>query len=460
MNNNIYLYHINNREYLRDESKYTGYCDSLSFPETVDEVIHIIQEMHSHQRKVTLQGGLTGICGAAVPHGGHVMNLSKLTGIEKPVVSEKTSTIRVKAGTTLEELSHALDRENLFWPPNPTEQLATVGGVIANGAKGITASYYGNNSHYVKEISVVTAKGELRILSETHPEFQDFFSSEGMFGVIVACELKLLPKPKEIWGITFFFGDEDRLLDFCDFINHNPAQETEKAHVVGIEFIDEATMQLISQEKLTSSVLKVIPDFPAESKGMVYIELHGDSEDAISEIAEELLEISSAYGCNPDQGWAVSGERDMERMRLLRHAAPESINHLLASFSENIGVTKLATDFSRIHLPIKELVHYYRQTASCENLSIYIFGHVNHVHLHVNILSENIAMYQKGVRMIEEWTKHAKAYGGLLFTEHGIGKLKRNFYIHFAGPSEKLKLLEQKNKHDPNKMFNPGNILF
>ena len=92
------------RQFTSDESRFTGYCDSISFPETEDEVAEILAQMAAWQVPVTLQGGLTGVAGGAVPLGGHVINMSRMT---KVLHYEKTGTgaaLTVEAGSTALEL--------------------------------------------------------------------------------------------------------------------------------------------------------------------------------------------------------------------------------------------------------------------------------------------------------------------------------------------------------------------
>ena len=59
----IYQMEEKYRQFIGDESRLTGYCDSLSFPETEDEAAEILAHMAASKTPVTLQGGLTGVTG-------------------------------------------------------------------------------------------------------------------------------------------------------------------------------------------------------------------------------------------------------------------------------------------------------------------------------------------------------------------------------------------------------------
>ena len=77
----IYQMEEKYEEYLIDESKYKGHADSISFPESEDEILAILEEMKEEQIPVTIQGAKTGITGAGVPMGGHILNLSHMNQV-------------------------------------------------------------------------------------------------------------------------------------------------------------------------------------------------------------------------------------------------------------------------------------------------------------------------------------------------------------------------------------------
>ena len=58
--------------YRRDESRMEGDPESISFLETEEEAVEILRSCVRENIPVTVQGARTGICGAAVPAGGHV----------------------------------------------------------------------------------------------------------------------------------------------------------------------------------------------------------------------------------------------------------------------------------------------------------------------------------------------------------------------------------------------------
>ena len=86
--------------FLSDESKEEGFADTISFPSSAEELPEIIQHLPSDV--LTLQGANTGVEGKSVPHGGHIINFSKMNAIrEIRLTSENEGYAIVEPGDTL-----------------------------------------------------------------------------------------------------------------------------------------------------------------------------------------------------------------------------------------------------------------------------------------------------------------------------------------------------------------------
>lgn len=67
MTQGIMAYSSQYEEYLRDESRMCGFAESISFPQSTAQACEQISALADANTPVTVQGGRTGICGAAVP---------------------------------------------------------------------------------------------------------------------------------------------------------------------------------------------------------------------------------------------------------------------------------------------------------------------------------------------------------------------------------------------------------
>ena len=459
------------KEYLIDESKFTGNADSISFPETESEIREVLEHL-GKDVKITIQGGKTGITGAAVPEEGQILNLSHMNKVKDGEVhSDGTASVTVEPGITLMDLKKEIDsmfrKTPVFWPPDPTETSATVGGVAAENAEGICRILYGPARDYIEKIRVLYPDGTVqeigwgeKIVLASGKEMEKMdtvLGKEGITGIITELTLKLLPKPESLWGIAFFFRDTGEAGQFVDSLKEElPSCET--AAVAAVEYIDRKTMDLIEERKPSMSKIKELPDIEQEITDMVYLEIQGQ-EEGIEEIAECLMEKAAECGSDPDEAWAVSGEAEIEKMHAFRHAAAETANLFIEGVRRtNKEITKLGTDMAVADAGFSEILKKSREDIAKSGLSACIFGHAMENHLHINLLPENKEEYEEGIRLLSRWAKETSTHGKVI-GEHGIGKLKKKI-LGDSVPGDYLEVCrELKQQYDSVYRLNPGNII-
>ena len=111
-------------EYLKDESRSVGEAQTVSFPADEEQVRAILRQLHEDATPVTVQGGRTGLAAGAVPHGGHVLNLSKMNrclgmrvrdadvAAENPA-GQPAFFVSVQPGVVLSQLRKDLEDKNM-----------------------------------------------------------------------------------------------------------------------------------------------------------------------------------------------------------------------------------------------------------------------------------------------------------------------------------------------------------
>ncbi len=445
-------------EYKSDESKMSGYAETIAFPKSTGEVAQILRQCYEAKTPVTVQGGKTGICGGAVPFGGHVLNLSRMNGIVALEETDGGFVLTVQAGLCIGDINFgvmgagfdeaslkALDNlrksGHFMWPVEPTERSATVGGVIATDAKGIAHGIYGSVAAHVQEMEVVRPDGTITTV-KSPTEMAEFVGTEGIFGVITQAKLTLMPRPADEWGICFLFENEDDALAFADGLDKNLPT------LAAAEFLDKTTLGYIAKLKQTATKLNQLPDIPSNTAAMVYMELHGETE-AIEQTAMVLMEC----GVAEENTWALSGFEDVEKLRVLRHAAPEAVNIEIASRY----TTKLGTDLKVEGETFSETYRRYKQDAG--HLEMAVFGHILGNRLHANLLPKDPAEFAFGQKLIAQWTAFAAQSGGTLFFEHGTGKLKAPLLAKYGDQNILANLKAQKLAVDGAGILNKGTLL-
>ena len=447
-------------DYLQDESRLRGAADEIALPETEEEVCALL----ASGTPVTLQGARTGITGGAVPMFGRIINLSNMNSIGEP----ENGFITVGPGARLCDVRKKLEDTDLFFPPDPTEDTASLGGMAACNASGARSFKYGPTRNHIEALRVVFADGTAREIRRGEPvppeiplpayrlpnvknaagyfvadkmDFLDLFvGAEGTLGILTELTLKLSPLPEAIWGLTAFLPSEKAALDFVQKLR----TETTPA---AIEFFDVNALNLLRKNP-------DLPKLPPESHTAIYAEFHG-TDNEVEAAVEKTVEMIP----DPDTAWIATEPAEMEKLRLFRHALPEAVNQRIADRKkEHPELTKLGTDMSVPDERLGEIMALYRQGLERENLEHVIFGHIGNNHLHVNILPRSPEEYERGKTLYVEWAKQVVDMGGSVSAEHGIGKLKRGFLKIMFGNDGIEQMRALKAHFDPKGLLNPGNL--
>lgn len=502
--------------YLRDESRYIGKADSISFPESISDIKKVLK---SNSNTITLQGGRTGITGGAVPISGHIMNLSKMNKVKGMRKDRDTGEyyILVQPGIILSELDELLKTKDFstdewsveslrsfedfkqsglwFFPPDPTETSASIGGMVSCNASGACSFLYGPVRNYVQKIKIVlydgsvlnlergkqkSKNGNLKLITDSGkvikgqipdyrmPEVKNasgyyiendmdiidlFTGSEGTLGIIAEVELKLIQYPEMIWGLAAFFESDE---DAFRFVRSLKESTTTPA---AVEFFNYTSLDLLRTQKKINPAFNEIPIIPEKYNNAVYVEFHQNNKDCVDSVMIEICELIIECNGDDEYTWLAMNSSEMKKMKFFRHAVPESVNCLIDKRKKNYPrLTKLSTDMAVPYNKLEEVYRMYNNSLKEENLQFVIFGHIGDNHLHVNILPENMNDYKKGKRLYTDWARKIANMGGTISAEHGIGKLKRSLLEEMYGEDGIKQMRRLKEIFDPGYRLNKGNL--
>ncbi|MBZ5729363.1 MAG: FAD-binding oxidoreductase [Acidobacteriia bacterium] len=272
---------------------------------------------------VTAAGAGTGVTGARVPLGGWVLSLERLTRLEI-----HGGHAIAGAGVALHDLHAAAARSGQFYPPDPTEISASVGGTIATNASGARSFRYGSTRRWIERLRVAPADGRLLevgrgdaidfdpgviplpavtkntagYLLRPGMDWIDLFAgSEGTLGVVTEARLRLLSAPAAILAGVIFFAGDDAALDAVDQWRSNGARM--------LEYRDAPSLDLLRGR---------FPEIPAPARAAILFDQELSSEDGPETDAwvERIAALAEA-------SWFALAARDRERFRQFRHALPE-----------------------------------------------------------------------------------------------------------------------------------------
>jgi len=486
-------------DYLHDESRSTGAADSISFPTTEAEVIEVVNAIRAGGGSITVQGARTGITAGAVPSGGHVLNLQRMNAIG-PLRREDeagSAAITAQPGALLQDIYQVVEREGLFFPPDPTEASASIGGALACNASGAMSYHYGPTRRWVRSLRLVLSDGSVlamargehqaqgrtfslttdagrtisgRLPGYTQPPVKSaagyhvaddmdlldlFIGMEGTLGIVTEAELLLIPQPAAVLGLTAFLPSEEAALRFVRALR----DEARSVRPVAIEFFDRDALELLRRAKAENPAFEKIPALSPDFHTAVYCEFHGEAEEMVEEAMLEVFDPLIEVGGSDEDTWAGSTPRDLEPLKAFRHAVPEAVNLLIAERKREVpDLTKLGTDMSVPEGRLEAAMAMYRADLAEAALESVVFGHIGDNHLHVNILPRNLEDYQRGKALYQAWAEQVVAWGGSVSAEHGIGKLKVPMLQLMYGEAAIAEMRQVKALFDPQGVLNPGNL--
>ncbi|MBN2451120.1 MAG: FAD-binding oxidoreductase [Lentisphaeria bacterium] len=508
-------------KYLTDESRHTGHAAALVFPTCIEEVAGAVLEARRRGLPVTVSNARTGIAGGAVPAGGLLLSLERMNRIRGLRHGPDVGfLVRCEAGVLLSELQDSvatgsfadsagwsdesraclerLRRGRYLYPPDPTERGAAMGGTIACNASGAHTFLYGPTRPYVQSLLVVLADGRVldigrgqararedgefalalpgggmrrgRIPSYRWPRTKNsggyyaeprmdlldlFIGSEGTLGIIVGAEVRLVPAPEANCAVVTFWPDEAAAVAFTRRLR----TERQDLGVEAIEYFGPNALDLLRQRRETMGAISGVPErLPGPGACAIYLDL-GTDTGRLAAVLGSLCELVAAVGGDPEHCWSAMARDERERLRVFRHALPETVNGVIAEVRRrHPGVTKLGTDMAVPDEGLEGVLALYRSALDRAGLHYVVFGHIGDNHLHVNILPRDPAEYAAGRRLYEGFARDVVAMGGSPAAEHGIGKLKTSFLTILFGPEGLAEMRAVKAVFDPESRLGVGTL--
>jgi len=301
-----------------------------------------------------------------------------------------------------------------------------------------------------------------RFVKENMDLIDLFIGSEGTLGIISQIELRLLREPEYIWGLMFFFCEEESAVRFVKAlreVNSYSSPASAKIQPAAIEYFNGNALELLRVQKESNTAFSNISDVNRRFHSAIYVELHGNTEDDVMESMVEALERAEGCGGSESDTWVASTTQLMENMKLFRHAVPEAVNLLVDQRrKENPDITKLGTDMAVPDDRLEEIMDMYKSDLAQAGFDSVMFGHIGDNHIHVNIIPRTMEEYGKGKELYAKWACKVLEAGGTVSAEHGIGKLKVNFLKMMYGQEGIDGMSAVRNAFDPRNILNEGNL--
>ncbi|RDI41418.1 glycolate oxidase [Falsibacillus pallidus] len=416
--------------------------DAVAAPRNTREVSEIVQLCQEYKIPIVPRGSGTNLCAGTTPsEGGLVLlfkHMNKILDLDK-----ENLTITVQPGVITQDLIQHVEKEGLFYPPDPSSmKISTIGGNINENSGGLRGLKYGVTRDYVLGLEAVMANGDIirtggKLAKDVagYDLTRLFVGSEGTLSIITEAILKLIPIPQSKKTMLALYQDmEAAARSVSSIISKQIIPAT-------LEFLDQPT-------------LKVVEDFakiglPTDVKAVLLIEQDGP-EELVERDIKLMMDI-----CLQEDAVSVEmakTESEAEALRTARRSALSALARLKpTTILEDATVPR--SQISNMVMAINEIGEKYK-------LNICTFGHAGDGNLHPTVPTDarNHEEMERVESAFAEIFAKAIELGGTITGEHGVGMMKAPYLEWKLGKEGIAAMKAIKGALDPSNILNPGKV--
>ena len=384
---------------------------------------------------VTVRGAGTGQMGGSVPLKGGVVistkSMNKILGYD-----EAEQLLRVQPGVVLQDVKAEADRLGMYYPPDPGELTATIGGNAATNASGPCAVKYGKTADYIADAVLVLADGTVANLAGNEASI----GTEGTLAVITELSLKLIEKP------------------LADAILLFPVMDTESAMAAAKAIMDAGYEPSVVEYMDTDLVefsgnVTGNPVFPVDVDGerpgaTLMVTIEGADDDDVMEKMEAIAGMAEEGEIEP-LDILVGDSVTMKREFWAAHGAFHTSMESGAKSAREINIDVPMDNMT-------EMVEFAKALAEEKGVKALIHAHVGSGGMHIHIASdltkaELAPIYEEISAAV--YDKCAELNGSVR-GEYGYGYGKLVYVPEAVQADHK----SRKAALDPKGILNPGKI--
>jgi FAD/FMN-containing dehydrogenase/Fe-S oxidoreductase len=441
-------------------------------PRDREDVVAVVRYAHERGIPVTGRGGGSGLAGQTLGEG-IILDFSKsMNRILE--TNQGQMWVRVQPGVVLGDLNRYLKQFGLWFPPDPSSQdVCTLGGMVANNAAGAHTVKYGPTRDYVLGLECVMDDGSLsggarweaveretasllarnRALIERgrpnvlknssgyhvfDPEFRMhrlITGSEGTLALVTEAKLRVIRKPAERALLRILFDDVETMGEAVVALRaFGPS---------ALEVIDKTTIDLVR-----GSNPEFAQSMPSNVRAILLCEFDGEKKEAVGEAVEKArsvlgkaVEVRAATGSEYDALWKV------------RKAASPILDRMQGALRSMRFIEDASVHPDNLTAYIRGLKGIFAKYG----IDGVIFGHAGSGHVHVNLLMDphDPKHHAMLIPIANDVTDLVVSLKGTLSGEHGDGILRAAWVRKIFG--DLVPVFEEiKRIFDPKGVLNPG----
>jgi D-lactate dehydrogenase (cytochrome) len=454
-----------------------GKAFALAKPQNEAEIAATLQRY----AKILPIGAQSSVTGGATPNGEVVLSLAR----QDRILESGPEYIRAQAGLSLRTLRETLALEDKYYPPVPSYDGATVGGVIATNAAGPATFKYGATRSWIQALTIVLASGEVLDLERgqciahsdgyfdidegtrlyrlpipsykmpqvpkcsagyytaPHMDLIDLFiGSEGTLGVITEATLHVISPRPEICVALVPCLNESQALALTRSLRDASLKTRETRDQRGldisaIEYMDARSVEILREDESDKrNTITLGPN--AQTLLLIQLELNPEwAARAYDDLAQALepgapdvplvqfVRILEQNGRLEETELVMPGDWGrIEHMYALREAVPYGVNARVLRAKQNLhpSITKMAADMIVPFDRLETMMQIFREGFEAYGLDYAIWGHVSDGNMHPNLLPRSLDDLHQAQQVILEAGKAVIALGGCPLAEHGVGR--------------------------------------
>ncbi len=417
--------------------------DAVLFPRTTQEVSQIMKTASANKVFVTPRGAGSGLmAGALAKQGGIVLCFTMMHRILEINTANRYAV--VEPGVVISEFQKAVEKVNLFYPPDPgSATVATMGGAVVMNAGGMRGVKYGVTRDYVLGLEIVLPSGEVMNTGTTTSKDVTGYDltrlicgSEGTLALVTKIIVRLLPKPKTKRTLQAIYNKIDDA-------------GTTVAKIIEAGIIP-ATLELMDK-----TIIKALEDFahlglPLDAEALLLMDVDGDAE-TVEKQAALVADFCRGQGARDVR--VSQSEIENDQLWLARRSAFGAV----ARMRPTCVIEDATVPVSYLTSAIKKVI----EISELNRVQIAVLAHAGDGNLHPLVLcderdKEEMARVEKAMGEIVDY---AMSVGGTLSGEHGIG-IAKSKYLKRQLSETSLKVMRAiKKTFDPQGVLNPGSFL-
>jgi glycolate oxidase len=427
--------------YGKDAGIRRGEVTAVVLPNTVDEVVRIVDIAKRHGVPIVPRGAGTGLAGGTVPTSPSlIVSLTRFTDIDVDVDSR---TAWVGAGVLNLDLTAESTPYGLHFAPDPSSQAAcTIGGNVANNSGGPHCLAEGTTVNHVLAAELVTASGDVLVVGGESPDPVGLdlrslvVGSEGTLGIVTRALVKLTPNPPAV----------RTLLAAYDTVNDAAAT------VSGVIAAGIVPAALEMMDRLMTNAVErfVAAGFPTDAAAVLLAEVtgHPAAVDAEAELVRAVAETNNARDiriAEDEEERALLWKGRKAAFGAVAQTAPDYYLH-----DTVVPRTKLV-----------EVMHQVYEIADRYDLAMMNVFHAGDGNLHPLMAfdASEEGVLDRVEAAADELVRVCVAAGGSLSGEHGIGLEKRDLMPLVFSEVDLDAQARVAEAFDPHGLFNPDKVL-